>query len=178
MTTVKEIADEIVALQSRKNADYGNAFGISMQEFGLTAPAIRLTDKLNRFKSLIKKEAEVKSESIEDTLIDLAAYAMMTVAEMRNGKKAESEISKILKRGVPNFNKELDYDGRVSSGVAIPGFIEKVLEDFRIGDVMKDGNGEDCEVLDLEFIPKINIKRLKDGSQSWILLRPKDDETR
>lgn len=91
MTTVKEIADEIVALQSRKNADYGNAFGISMQEFGLTAPAIRLTDKLNRFKSLIKKDAEVKTESIEDTLIDLAAYAMMTIAEMRNGKKDISD---------------------------------------------------------------------------------------
>lgn len=91
MTTVKEIADEIVALQSRKNADYGNAFGISMQEFGLTVPAIRLTDKLNRFKSLIKKEAEVKSESIEDTLIDLAAYAMMTVAEMRNGQDIQQK---------------------------------------------------------------------------------------
>lgn len=96
MTTVKDIADEIVALQSRKNADYGNAFGISMQEFGLVAPAIRLTDKLNRFKSLIKKEAEVKSESIEDTLIDLAAYARMTVVEMRNEKSVSEDVSKAI----------------------------------------------------------------------------------
>lgn len=51
-------------------------------------PAIRLEDKLNRFKKLglNNLEAQVNDESIEDTLLDLANYAIMTVIEMRDKK--------------------------------------------------------------------------------------------
>ena len=52
----------------------------------MPAAAIRLSDKLNRFKSLIKSEAQVKDESIEDTLLDMAAYAIMTVEYIRGNK--------------------------------------------------------------------------------------------
>ena len=44
---------------------------------------IRLGDKFNRFKTLSRnKEQKVNDESIRDTLIDLANYAIMTVLEM------------------------------------------------------------------------------------------------
>jgi hypothetical protein len=44
---------------------------------------IRLSDKLNRFKTLTKTNSqEVKDESIRDTLVDLANYAIMTIMEM------------------------------------------------------------------------------------------------
>ena len=66
-----------------KNHDYGNSFSDLFDEFGLTSSAIRLTDKLNRFKTLIDKEGLVKDESIEDTLLDLANYAIMTIVEMK-----------------------------------------------------------------------------------------------
>lgn len=46
-------------------------------------------DKYNRFCRLIKAEAQVKDESIRDTLIDLANYAIMTVMEMNRGRKKE-----------------------------------------------------------------------------------------
>lgn len=47
-------------------------------------PRIRLKDKLNRFDMLSRKESqEVKDESIEDTLLDLANYAIMTVMELK-----------------------------------------------------------------------------------------------
>lgn len=46
-------------------------------------PLIRLEDKLNRARVLmLGKSAEVKGESIRDTLIDLANYAIMTIIEM------------------------------------------------------------------------------------------------
>lgn len=45
-------------------------------------PCIRLDDKLNRLKSLAKNPAQVRDESIRDTLLDLANYAIMTVIEM------------------------------------------------------------------------------------------------
>lgn len=51
---------------------------------------IRLGDKLARFKSLTKSGVqEVKDESIRDTLIDLANYAIMTVLEMDDQKLEE-----------------------------------------------------------------------------------------
>ena len=59
-----------------------------MAEYGLIMPVIRLEDKFNRFKKLALNngEAKVKDESIEDTLLDMANYALMTVIEMRNKK--------------------------------------------------------------------------------------------
>jgi hypothetical protein len=44
-----------------------------------------MSDKFNRFKSLIRcgSSARVEDEKIEDTLIDLASYAIMTIKWMR-----------------------------------------------------------------------------------------------
>lgn len=105
-----EICDEIKGLYERKNADYGDSFGISFKEEGMAMPRIRLGDKMNRFKNLSKaieaaekewqllekqlleelpleeralKETQmVEEESLRDTLIDLANYAIMTIVEM------------------------------------------------------------------------------------------------
>lgn len=80
------LLDQIKDTHEKKNHDYGNSFAKSMDEFGMPAAAIRLSDKLNRFKSLIKSEAQVKDESIEDTLLDMAAYAIMTVEYLKEKK--------------------------------------------------------------------------------------------
>jgi hypothetical protein len=79
------ILNEIKQLYNRKNADYGNSFDKTLDEFGLVASATRMSDKFNRFKSLIRCDstARVEDEKIEDTLIDLASYAMMTIKWMR-----------------------------------------------------------------------------------------------
>lgn len=78
----ERICKELNALYVKKNHDYGDSFHKSYEEWGLTMVAIRLGDKYNRFCRLIKTEAEVKDESIKDTLIDLANYAIMTVMEL------------------------------------------------------------------------------------------------
>lgn len=76
------IAKENFDLYQAKNKDYGNAFSVSYDEFGAAMSAIRLQDKLMRFKRLIQADNEVKSESIIDTLRDLSNYAIMTIIEM------------------------------------------------------------------------------------------------
>ena len=43
---------------------------------------IRLEDKLNRLKSLNFSKSAKVNESIEDTLMDLANYAIMTLIEL------------------------------------------------------------------------------------------------
>lgn len=78
----KKLCDELNELYSRKNADYGDSFGKSYEEFGPVMAAIRMGDKLNRYKALIKSSQMVEDESVRDTLIDLANYAIMTVIEI------------------------------------------------------------------------------------------------
>ena len=82
MTTFKDILNKMYEIYERKNADYGDSFSKTFEEFGLTASAIRINDKNERFKQLIKNEAQVKDESIEDTLLDLANYTVLTLVEM------------------------------------------------------------------------------------------------
>lgn len=77
-----QICKSLNDLYARKNADYGDSFGKSFAEYGLTMACIRLEDKLNRIKALSKQEAQVRDESITDTLMDLANYAIMTLVEM------------------------------------------------------------------------------------------------
>lgn len=79
-----KICEELNALYEKKNHDYGDSFHLSYLEEGMAMPRIRLGDKFNRFKTLSKnlESREVKDESIRDTLLDLANYAIMTVLEM------------------------------------------------------------------------------------------------
>lgn len=76
----KDILKKMEETYKAKNADYGNSFEHSLYEFGLVAAVVRMNDKMNRIKSLIKSEAKVKDESIKDTLLDLANYSVMTLA--------------------------------------------------------------------------------------------------
>ena len=79
----KQICEELNVLYAKKNHDYGDSFHISFIEEGMAMSRIRLGDKLNRFKTLSRKgNQEVNDESIRDTLIDLANYAIMTILEM------------------------------------------------------------------------------------------------
>jgi hypothetical protein len=79
--TFEQLANQLIDTQKRKNADYGSSFDQTLNEFGLVASATRMSDKFNRFKSLMRcgSTAQVEDEKIEDTLMDLAAYAIMTV---------------------------------------------------------------------------------------------------
>ena len=81
------ICREMADLYDAKNWDYGDSFGKSFEEWGMTMPCIRLKDKLNRLCSLTKNSSQrVQDESIEDTLKDLATYSIMTLIELRREK--------------------------------------------------------------------------------------------
>ena len=78
-----QICKEINDLYARKNHDYGDSFHQTFVEEGMAMARIRLGDKFNRFKTLSRGgDQKVNDESIRDTLIDLANYAIMTVLEM------------------------------------------------------------------------------------------------
>ena len=86
-------AKQCVELYSRKNHDYGNSFDKGMDNIGMDYGIGRIYDNMNRLITLTKKEAQVKDESIDDTLRDLACYSMMMLAYRK--RQIEKEHSKI-----------------------------------------------------------------------------------
>lgn len=88
----KEICEYLNNLYERKNHDYGDSFHQTFVEEGMAMARIRLGDKFSRFKTLtLKGSQQVQDESVRDTLLDLANYAIMTVMEMDLAGKDEPE---------------------------------------------------------------------------------------
>ena len=84
----ERLCRELHELYRRKNADYGDSFHKTFLEEGYAMSRIRLTDKLERFKQISRMGAQqVNDESLRDTLIDLANYAVMTIVEMERGEE-------------------------------------------------------------------------------------------
>lgn len=84
-----ELLRELNGIYTRKNHDYGDSFHETFLEERFAMARIRLSDKLNRFKQLSRNASEyglVEDESIRDTLMDLANYAIMTVLEIDDEK--------------------------------------------------------------------------------------------
>ena len=82
--TFEEILETMLSTYKAKNADYGNSFDKTLNEFGLVASVVRINDKMERIKSLIKSDAKVLDEKIDDTLLDMANYAVLTLLWLRN----------------------------------------------------------------------------------------------
>ena len=70
-----------------KNHDYGNSVSELYEKFGLISYIVRMNDKINRINTLVGKKAEVEDEKIEDTLLDLANYCLLAVADIELDKK-------------------------------------------------------------------------------------------
>lgn len=70
-----------------KNHDYGNSFSELFAECGMTYAYGHMAEKLKRVKSLMSDEAKVKGESMRDSLLDLANYAILTIMELDKTRK-------------------------------------------------------------------------------------------
>jgi len=68
------VANEVVELLIRKNADYGKD---NIKEFGEFGILIRVSDKVSRLKNLVGKEA--LNETKSDTWQDIAGYALLAM---------------------------------------------------------------------------------------------------
>jgi hypothetical protein len=88
----ESLCDSMKDLYKTKNKDYGNSFAKRRKEYGNTAILIRLEDKFERLKHLmLSTELMVKTETIEDTLTDLANYCLLELVE----RKLEQEGEKV-----------------------------------------------------------------------------------
>lgn len=87
----KELIDYLHSLYITKNADYGDSVHDTYIKYGLTSFLVRLEDKLNRARTLSTKRALVNDEKIEDTLLDMANYAILAVIELRTQEEPTNE---------------------------------------------------------------------------------------
>lgn len=83
----RNVTGEMADTYARKNATYNDSFGKSVEKYGFISALTRMSDKFNRVENLILgAKNEVPDESLEDTLIDLACYSVMTLVALRGTK--------------------------------------------------------------------------------------------
>ena len=75
--TYSNILKRMDDTHTRKNHDYGDAAYQGYKKFGPAYYLVQLHNKLSRLESLTNKTQQVKDESIDDTLLDMANYAVM-----------------------------------------------------------------------------------------------------
>lgn len=83
-----ELCNKIHNLYENKNSDYGDSVHDTYKKYGLVSFLVRMEDKLNRLNTLNKNSNNIKitDEKIEDTLLDLANYALIALVELENEK--------------------------------------------------------------------------------------------
>jgi len=82
-TDVEQISDELLNVLFKKHADYG-PLNIALAPGGaMNGLRVRMHDKLARLNHLVDKNDTPNYESIEDTLIDLANYAIIGLLVQR-----------------------------------------------------------------------------------------------
>ena len=73
---MQKIQKEALALFTKKNTDYGDAFAT----YGVIGVLMRISDKLQRSISITKNGVNlIQDEGIRDTLIDLHNYSAMAL---------------------------------------------------------------------------------------------------
>ena len=89
--SLKELQEAQFDIAMKKNEDYASeedAF-VNMRDGGELGILTRMQDKMARIKNLLQKENQVRDESIEDTLGDLANYSNILILYLRDTKGGE-----------------------------------------------------------------------------------------
>jgi|GEM_PF-6232509 hypothetical protein len=89
----KEVHQNVLIKVQSKFNDYGAEPLLEFDDFGVFMKTI---SKVNRLKNFYKGKSMMVDENVEDTLIDLAAYAIWGLAvrkyvESKNKKEKETE---------------------------------------------------------------------------------------
>lgn len=86
--TFDSVLDEMKELHAKKNKDYKDSFHDLFKEYGMPYAIGHIEEKLNRVKAIMRNGGNaVENEHLEDSLIDGACYNILTLIELRNGKR-------------------------------------------------------------------------------------------
>lgn len=83
----KKLTDQMLDLTTKKNADYGSTTDpfANFRTFGELGILVRMSDKFSRLRTALyeKREFQVNNETVEDTALDLAVYALLLISYRR-----------------------------------------------------------------------------------------------
>lgn len=83
----KDYTNHLADILQEKNDAYGDSFSQSVDDYGLKVIGIRLSDKYNRIKHLVNAGSlKENDESLEDTLLDTAGYAILALKYLKELK--------------------------------------------------------------------------------------------
>ena len=86
--------NKMIILLEKKRMDYGLSYDRSRDEFGPNVLSIRLGDKLNRYKKLVKDLGEAQNEPLIDTLYDIIGYTTLEILYRNKTKGIIKEVNK------------------------------------------------------------------------------------
>ena len=89
-TIFNEILENIRYTHDKKNDDYKDSYSDTMKRFGTKSGLVRIYDKFNRIENILDSEGKANFESAEDNLQDLATYAIMMLAYIKEGGENET----------------------------------------------------------------------------------------
>ncbi|OGK15267.1 hypothetical protein A2774_02475 [Candidatus Roizmanbacteria bacterium RIFCSPHIGHO2_01_FULL_39_12c] len=89
------VNEELLTMFKKKHKDYGKGNILDMGELGI---AFRISEKFNRIKHLLMQGKKPANESVEESWIDIAVYAVIAVLLKRSWfKKLE-----LKEKNLPN----------------------------------------------------------------------------
>lgn len=130
-----KLINELTLLYLQKNRDYGNSVQVTYDVFGETSTLTRISDKINRLKSLRTKEEEV-FESIDDTVKDLINYwgihkSMESNSKLRDFVQAITQLVTSPRQTLSEVQEQLStkiLDDDTHS------YIAQLIESIRVND--------------------------------------------
>lgn len=94
----KELTMKMYETFKKKRNDYGPSTRDTWEKYGPISMLVRMDDKMNRFKNLAIDDTKrlVEDESIKDTLLDLANYALITILELEHIERQNRTKSVVI----------------------------------------------------------------------------------
>jgi len=84
-----DINDELLLMFLKKHKDYGKGNILANKELGIS---MRISEKVERLKHLLMTNQDPENESIEETWVDIAVYAVIGVL-FRRGHFQNLEVN-------------------------------------------------------------------------------------
>ena len=88
----KDLTTRMNEVFTKKRLDYGQSTTETYEKFGPVSMLTRMHDKMGRLDRLLGANMHVNNldEKVEDTLLDLANYALITILEMSKVRMNQS----------------------------------------------------------------------------------------
>jgi hypothetical protein len=105
----RSLCSELRDMYVSKNDAYGDSFSKTFNELGIISSVTRMNDKMERIKSLVMGAKE-NDEKLEETLRDLANYAIMTIMEIEDKSDNLNAVSAVDGKVLVSVDKTIAYN--------------------------------------------------------------------